>query len=232
MLDFDNYAVLTFDCYGTLIDWETGIWNALHPILQAHNNDLAPDRALELFGALESETERGDYQSYRSVLATVLAGFGQRLGFEPSQAERDAFAISVNDWPAFPDSARALKALKTKYKLAIVSNVDDDLFAHSAKRLEVAFDAVITAQQVQSYKPAPAHFHAAFERIGLPRDKFLHVAQSLYHDIVTAKSLGLSTVWVNRRHHQGGSGATPPAQATPDLEVADLESLVRLIGLM
>lgn len=232
MLDFDTYAVLTFDCYGTLIDWETGILHALQPILQAHHIDLVPDRALEHFGTLESQAERGPYQSYRSILATVLRGFGQQLGFAPSQAECDAFASSVGDWPAFPDSAQALKAFKTKYKLVIVSNVDDDLFTVSAKRLEVVFDAVITAQQVQSYKPSPAHFHAAFARMGLPRDKFLHVAQSLYHDIAIAKSLGLATVWVNRRHDQGGSGATPPAEATPDLEVPDLESLARLMGLL
>jgi 2-haloacid dehalogenase len=231
MLDFENYSVLTFDCYGTLIDWETGIWNALNPILRAHQIDLAPDRALELFGKLESEAQR-NYQPYRGILATVLDGFGQQLGFEPTQGEREAFSGSVKDWPAFPDSARALKALKTRYKLAIVSNIDDELFAHSAQRLEVDFDEVVTAQQVQSYKPAPAHFHAAFERLGLPQDKILHVAQSLFHDIAIANSLGLTTVWVNRRHKQGGSGATPPTEARPDLEVPDLESLARMMGLL
>jgi len=232
MLKFDDFAVLTFDCYGTLIDWETGIWNTLQPILQTHKVDFPRDDSLELYGALEADVERGDYQTYRTVLAIVLLGLGKQLGFTPTQAELDQFSGSVKDWPAFPDSARALNALHKKYKLATVSNVDDDLFAYSAQRLEVEFDWVITAQQVRSYKPSPAPFHAAFERIGLPRDKFLHVAQSLYHDIATAKSLGLSTVWVNRRHNQAGSGATPPAQATADLEVADLESLARLIGLM
>lgn len=230
MLNFDEFAVLTFDCYGTLIDWETGISQALQPVLAAHKVTMEADKALELYGVLESEAERGDYQPYKTVLRTVLKGFGARLKFTPSEAELTAFSMSVKDWPAFPDSPSALKALATKYKLAIVSNVDDDLFAHSARKLDAPFEWVITAQQVQSYKPAPAHFRTAFERIGLPRAKILHVAQSLFHDIATAKSLGLSTVWVNRRHAQGGAGATPQAEAIPDVEVSDLASLARLVG--
>jgi 2-haloacid dehalogenase len=232
MLNFNDFSVLTFDCYGTLIDWETGIWEALHPVLAAHTITLASDQALELYGELEAEVERGAYREYKTVLRVVLEGFGTRLGFSPTQAELDAFSVSVKDWPAFPDSARALKALANKYKLAIVSNIDDDLFAHSARKLDASFDWLITAQQIKSYKPAPAHFHTAFERIGLPRNQFLHVAQSLFHDIATAKTLGLATVWVNRRHAQGGTGATPPAAATPDVEVPDMESLARLAGVM
>ena len=228
MLNFDDYSVLTFDCYGTLIDWETGIWEALRPVLTSHNVAMTPDKALELYGQLESEIERGEYREYKVVLRTVLEGFGSRLGFTPTQAELEVFSVSVRNWPPFPDSPGALMALSKRFKLAIVSNVDDDLFAYSAPKLEAPFTWVITAQQVKSYKPAPAHFYTAFERIGLPRSKILHVAQSLFHDIAIAKSLGLSTVWVNRRHDKGGAGATPPAEATPDLEVPDLESLARL----
>jgi 2-haloacid dehalogenase len=231
MLNFDDYAVLTFDCYGTLIDWETGIWQALSPLLNAHSISMTQDAALELYGEIESRVQRGAYQTYKAVLRSVLAGFGERLGFTPTEAELETFSHSVKDWPAFPDSARALKALSTKYKLAIVSNIDDDLFAYSAQKLEAPFTWVITAQQVKSYKPAPAHFYEVFQRTGLPREQFLHVAQSLFHDIGVAKSLGLATVWVNRRHTKSGSGATPPTEATPDLEVPDLESLARLIGL-
>ena len=232
MLNFDDYAVLTFDCYGTLIDWETGIWNALNPILQAHGIDMDADKALEQYAMFEADAERDDYIPYKWVLAKVLAGFGEALDFAPTQEEIDAFSWSVQDWPAFPDSPGALAALNTKYKLAIVSNIDDDLFAYSAQRLQIPFDWVITAEQVQSYKPAPAHFYTACERMGLPPNQILHVAQSLYHDIGVAKSLGMSTVWVNRRHAQGGSGATPRASAAPDVEVPDLESLARMMGLM
>ncbi len=232
MLNFDNFEVLTFDCYGTLIDWESGIWQALHPSLTNHLIAMTRDKALELYGQLESEAERGEYYEYQTVLRIVLEGFGSRLGFAPTQIELQRFSDSVKDWPAFPDSVRALQALKKKYKLAIVSNIDDDLFAFSAQQLQTQFDWVITAQQAKSYKPSLNNFQLAFERIGVPKPKILHVAQSLFHDIVPAKALGLSTVWINRRHYQGGFGATPPAQAQPDLEVPDLETLAGIIGLM
>lgn len=232
MLNFGDFEVLTFDCYGTLIDWESGIWEALRPVLANHRMDMKTDQALELYGELESEAERGAYHEYKMVLRRVLEGFGARLGFVPSQTELQRFSESVKDWPAFRDSVPALQALKKKYRLAILSNIDDDLFAFSAQRLQTPFDCIITAQQAKSYKPSLNNFHLAFERIGLPKDKILHVAQSLFHDIVPAKTLGLSTVWINRRHNKGGFGATPPAQAQSDLEVPDLQTLAGIMGLM
>jgi 2-haloacid dehalogenase len=232
MLNFDQFEVLTFDCYGTLIDWESGLWAALSPIFANHRVTVALDNALELYGELESEAERGPYRDYKAVLRTVLEGLGSRLGFTPTPDELERFAVSVKEWPAFPDSPRALRALKTKYKLAIISNIDDDLFASSAQRLQVPFDWVITAQQVKSYKPSLNNFRVAFERLGLPQSRILHVAQSLFHDIAPAKTLGLATVWVNRRHGKAGSGATPSAQARPDLEVPDLQSLAQRIELL
>lgn len=230
MLNFDDYEVLTFDCYGTLIDWETGIWQALQPLLARYGVGLTQDETLELYGELEAAAERGAYREYKIVLRQVLEGFGARLGFTPTEAELAAFSQSVKDWPAFPDSARALRALKTKYKLAIISNIDDDLFAYSARRLEAPFDWVITARQARSYKPSLNNFRVAFERMAVPPDRILHVAQSVYHDIVPAKSLGLATVWVNRRHDIPGWGATPAAQAQPDLEVPDLQTLAVTVG--
>jgi 2-haloacid dehalogenase len=232
VLHFDDFEILTFDCYGTLIDWETGLWAALQPVLAEHRIAIAMDEALALYGALESEAERGPYRIYRMVLRTVLEGFGARLGFVPTEAELQHFAASVTDWPAFPDSAPALQALHTKYKLAVISNIDDDLFAASAQRLHVQFDWIITAQQAQSYKPSLHNFQMAFARIGVPPQKILHVAQSLYHDITPAKRLGLSTVWVNRRHAKPGFGATPAAQAQPDVEVPDLRTLAEQIGVL
>ena len=232
VLEFNDFDVLTFDCYGTLIDWETGLWKALQPIIATHHTDLSPDTALKMYGELETEAERREYQEYKSVLQTVLKGLGGRLGFVPTTNELHQFAWSVRDWPAFPDSSQALQALKKKYKLAIISNIDDDLFAYSAQRLQVKFDWIITALQAKSYKPSPNNFRLAFERIGSPQSKILHVAQSLFHDIAPAKALGLSTVWVNRRHDKKGFGATPPAQAQPDLEVPDLQPLARKIGVM
>ncbi len=231
MLQLDQFEVLTFDCYGTLIDWEIGIWEALRPLLAAHQVNLKPEQALELYGELESAAEAGEYREYKTILRMVLEGFGVRLGFMPSPAELQSFSTCVKDWPAFPDSPGALQALHKKYRLAIISNIDDDLFAFSEKKLQVKFDWIITARQARSYKPSLNNFKVAFERIGIPQSKILHVAQSLFHDIVPAKQLGLACVWINRRHGKAGFGATPPAEAQPDLEAPDLQSLRRLAGL-
>jgi 2-haloacid dehalogenase len=232
VLNFDEFAVLTFDCYGTLIDWEAGIWEALAPILANHNVALEREAALQRYAGLEAELEHGPYREYKQVLRGVLEGLGQQLGFTPAEVELAQFSQSVRDWPAFADSPAALQALQRKYQLAILSNIDDDLFAYSARRLQVTFDFIITAQQARSYKPSLNNFQLAFQRVGQPPSKILHVAQSLFHDHVPAKSLGLHTVWVNRRHDRPGFGATPPAAAIPDLEAPDLQTLARTIGLM
>jgi 2-haloacid dehalogenase len=228
MLDFDRFTHLTFDCSGTLIDWERGILTALRPGLDRHGVVLSDDAALELYGELESAAEREPYRPYRALLATVMDGFGARLGFVPSADERAALAASVGDWPPFPDTVEALRALADRYRLVILSNIDDDLFARSARHLGVEFAAVVTAQQVGSYKPDPRNFRALLERLDTAPDRVLHVAQSLFHDIAPANALGLTTVWVNRRHDRPGSGATPPATAHPNLEVDDLRTLAQL----
>jgi 2-haloacid dehalogenase len=226
-VNLQDFSVLTFDCYGTLIDWETGLVEALTPVFVAHGAAFEAEPVLRRFATHESLAEQPPFRDYKSVLRIVLENLGADFGFTPTGAELDVFSHSVADWPPFTDSAEALGALKRRYKLVVVSNVDDDLFAHSAAKLGVAFDDVITAQKVQSYKPAPQHFLVALERMPVPREQVLHVAQSLYHDIAPAKSLGLSTVWVNRRAGKSG-GATPPADARPDLEVPDLATLASL----
>jgi 2-haloacid dehalogenase len=227
--DISRVEVLTFDCYGTLIDWEAGLWQNLGPLFRRYGVDVASERALELFADLESEIERGEYRPYRDVLGAVLIGLGERLRFTPSASDVARFSGSVADWPAFADSAGALAALKTRFRLAIVSNVDDDLFAHSARRLDVPFDWVITAQQARAYKPSPTVFRTALGIIGVTPERILHVAQSLYHDVAPARTLGLATVWVNRRHGRSGFGATPPSDACPDFEVPDLSSLAQVL---
>lgn len=229
MLNWNNFRVLTFDCYGTLIDWETGILNALKPIFVAHHVRIGQDDALELFGELESAEEKV-YKRYSLVLENVLKTMGTRLGFTPSASEIYVFGQSVADWSPFPDTVDALFALKQKFKLCILSNVDDDLFAHSAKKLQVAFDDVITAQQCGSYKPSLNNFRVAAKRVGVPKKQWLHVAQSLFHDLAPAREMGLSTVWVNRRWDKSGAGATPPADAKPDVEVHTLAELVELVN--
>jgi len=228
MLDFSSYKVLTFDCYGTLVDWESGIASALGTLLEAHDVELDRESLLELYAEVEPQAQAGDFKPYRQVLATVVDRFGERLGFEPTTAERGSLSESLGDWPVFADTREALASLARHYRLAVLSNIDDDLFAQTARHLGVEFAAVITAQQVNSYKPAPGHFHAALAQLA-PRSEILHVAQSLFHDVAVAGDLGISTVWVNRRQDSSG-GATPPSTAQPDLEVPDLASLVALIG--
>ena len=228
MIDFTRKQVLTFDCYGTLIDWESGILSALRPILRAHSVEVPDESLLELYAGLESTEESGVYRPYAEILREVMHGLGRRLGFEPTPTELTALAASVGEWPAFSDTSAALQALKQRFKLGIISNIDDDLFAASNRHLGVTFDWVITARQVRSYKPSTHNFQVAIERIGLPPDRLVHVAQSLFHDHVPAKSLELDTVWVNRRAGKPGAGATPPATAQPDLEVPDLQTFATI----
>ena len=227
-LDFSRFDALTFDCYGTLIDWETGLLAGLRAATDRHGLTATDDELLETYARHESALEANRYRPYREVLGEALRRVLAEHGLEPTDEEVATFGGSVVDWPAFPDSAAALQRLQTRFGLGVITNCDDDLFAASNRRLGVTFDWVVTAQQAKRYKPNPRGFELAFEGIGLPTNRILHVAQSLFHDHVPAKRLGLSTVWVNRRAGRPGSGATPPAEATPDLEVPDMATLAEL----
>lgn len=229
MLDVRKFEFLTFDCYGTLVDWETGILRALRPVLAAHLAEVPPDdNLLDLYGAIEAEIEAGPYRSYREVLQQLVRDFGARLNFVPTTEQTLSLPESLPTWPPFPDTVEALQRLAQRYKLVIISNVDDDLFAGTARQLGVQFADVITAQQAHSYKPSLNNFRLAVDRLGVPADRVLHVAQSLYHDIAPAKQFGLATVWVNRRKGKPGRGATPVGSAVPDLEVPDLKTLAEM----
>jgi 2-haloacid dehalogenase len=230
-IDFSAIDALTFDCYGTLIDWERGILAALQPVCAAHGVEAREQTLLETHARHEAALEADPYRAYRDVLAGVLRGIGEDLGFEPSRAELERFADSAGDWPAFADSGAALTRLRQRFRLGVITNCDDDLFARSNRRLGVSFDWIITAQQVRSYKPNPRNFEVALQRIALPRERIVHVAQSLFHDHVPAKRMGLTTVWVDRRRGRDGFGATPPANATADLTVIDMRTLADLATL-
>jgi 2-haloacid dehalogenase len=225
-LDLARFDAMTFDCYGTLIDWEAGILAGLRAALPEVAAD--DESLLEAFARHEAAIESGPYVPYRRILEQTLQSIAAELGVEPSAEAVTSFGGSVVDWPAFPDSAAALADLAERYRLGVITNCDDDLFAASQERLGIRFDPVVTAQQAKRYKPNPRGFELAFERIGLPTSRILHVAQSLYHDHVPAKRLGLSTVWVNRRAGRSGGGATPPASAEPDLIVPDMRTLADL----
>jgi 2-haloacid dehalogenase len=231
----EHFSALTFDCYGTLIDWEAGILAALRPWAAARRVTADDEELLAAFAQAESRREVADPTApYPRILAGVLEDLGERFGADVSREEAEAFAGSVKDWPAFPDSPEGLAYLQRHYKLVIVSNVDRASFRHSNSRLGVTFDAVVTADDAGAYKPAHNHFRLALAKLadmGVPRDRVLHVAQSLYHDHVPAQQLGLRTMWVNRRaaHGQDG-GATPaaPVPVTPDGEVPTLAALADL----
>jgi 2-haloacid dehalogenase len=225
-MDFSRFTTISFDCYGTLIDWEAGILPALRAVLRNHGHEVADAAILELYGELEAAAESGVYQSYRAVLEAVVRGFAERFNFEASAAESRSLHESVAEWPAFSDTVAGLRALEKRYKLVVISNIDDDLFAETRRRLGVEFAEVITAQQAGSYKPSLNNFRVALGRMGIGPERLLHAAQSVYHDVVPARSLGISTVWVNRRSARPGIGAVLAAEGRADWEVADLGSLV------
>jgi 2-haloacid dehalogenase len=222
--EFGRFEAVTFDCYGTLIDWEAGLTAAFRPVFVGRGKAFDYDAVLERFAVHEEAAEAGPYRRYRDVLAAALRGVSMDFGIEPTADEIDTFSGSVGDWPAFADTAAALARLAEHFRLGIITNCDDDLFAASLPKLGVSFDWVITAQQVGSYKPDERNFEAAFARLGLPRDRILHVAQSLFHDHAPAQRLGMTSVWIDRRGDRAGSGATPPSDAAPDATFPDMAS--------
>ncbi len=214
--DIGDYKVLTFDCYGTLIDWETGIWDALQPVISANGRfDIQRGAALGVFAALESALEAECPElPYPEILARVHHGIAIHFELGTSGEADRAFGNSLPHWPAFPDTADALRYLKHYYRLVILSNVHRDGFAVSNRKLGIEFDAVYTAQDIGSYKPDRANFDYLLEHLasdfGLEKRDILHTAQSLYHDHAPARSLGLATAWIDRQRlsESGDWGAT------------------------
>jgi 2-haloacid dehalogenase len=212
--------VLTFDCYGTLIDWETGIFNGLKALAAKAPDAPSREQVLELFARHESAQERQTpAMPYSQLLAVVYKRLAAAWGITVSNEEANTFGASVPDWPEFPDSAEALQYLKRHYRLVILSNVDRLSFRSSNVRLKVNFDAIYTAQDIESYKPSDRNFEYLLRRLkedfGLSKSDVLHVAQSLYHDHAPANRAGLVSAWIDRRHAAEGWGATMPTPGTP-----------------
>ncbi len=223
MLDFNRYEWLSFDCYGTLIDWETGISQAVAGVFAAHGIRKSRAEILALFASAEPRLQTSDeFLDYRRVLRDVMQIMAWEAGIRLPAATSDALAESLPGWPIFPDAPDALKQLQTHYKLAVISNVDDDLFRQSEAALGVKFEAVVTSEQARSYKPGLRNFELAQRRMGVASDKWLHVGESLYHDIGPANLLAIDSVWVNRPDRGGG---TRPTNAVPSLTVPDLATL-------
>jgi 2-haloalkanoic acid dehalogenase type II len=217
---FRDYEALSFDCYGTLIDWESGIWNALQPLISA--TPVPRGEVLAEFGRIESAQEAATPgMRYSDLLVEVHRDLAGALGLETTEELDRAFGTSVRRWPAFSDSAAALDSLARRYRLVILSNVDRESFAASNEKLGVAFDAVYTAEDIGSYKPDPANFDYMISHLAddlqIPPASVLHVAQSLFHDHGPAKAAGLDTVWIDRQQLSAGGewGATLPVDDPP-----------------
>ncbi|MCX7879586.1 MAG: HAD-IA family hydrolase [Ignavibacteria bacterium] len=226
MLNFKQFKVLSFDCYGTLIDWETGILNSLKPLLKKYRFEVEDLKLLELYGLFESDIEKEEYINYKEVLKKVVQKFANYCGFSPTPEEENCLVDSLKFWEPFPDTINSLKQLKEIYKLAVISNVDNDLFSHTSKLLEVEFDFIVTAEDVTSYKPNLKNFTHALNFMQVQPTQVLHIAQSIYHDIIPAKHLGIPTVLVRRSF---GFGATPKAVGEPDLIVQNLDEFVSMV---
>jgi 2-haloacid dehalogenase len=230
-LNLAHYRALSFDCYGTLIDWESGIAAVLRPWAREVGLDLDDEQLLAAYGDNEAAVEQAlPTARYPEVLAMAFRRTGQTLGRSVDDTWARRLGGSVPDWPAFPDSAGALASLATHYRLIVVSNVHRDGFAASNQRLRGRFAAIITAEDVHAYKPADNHFRALLDTLdglGIAPGELLHVAQSLFHDHVPARRAGLRSVWINRRRGRPGWGATPqPSGAWGyDLEFGSLGDL-------
>lgn len=227
MADYNQITHLSFDCYGTLIDWKKGVLEALMPLLNNYNLDLSEEELFALFAEADRELTAGKYRSYADILMETMDYIGKKLSVNFLAEDRECLLRSLPDWKAFPDTREALSHLGEYYSLNILSNIDGSLFEETRLELNTRFDRVITSEEVKSYKPAPVHFREAQEQFECNPLQWLHVAQSIHHDIRPAKSLGIQTVWVNRYAEEV---RTDPEEF-PDLEVPDLKSLVTILNL-
>jgi 2-haloacid dehalogenase len=237
-MELTSFTALSFDCYGTLIDWDTGISAILLPWARHHGLDLNQRELLVAHAAAEGRAQRENPgELYPDILARSFRGLGAAFGLPVTDEEAAGLGASIPDWPAFPDSPRALATLARRYKLILLSNVDRASFAASNERLHGQFSAILTAQDIGSYKPSLHNFEYALRDLehtfGTKKADILHTAQSIFHDVVPARSVGLATMWINRRKSVGGWGATPAPKAagaltTPDIEVASMADFVGL----
>jgi 2-haloalkanoic acid dehalogenase type II len=206
-----DFKVLSFDCYGTLIDWESGILAALGPLMRRAGVARDGDAVLAEFAGLEAAQQAATPDMpYAALLGVVHGGLARAWGVAEDAAENERFGGSVGEWPAFPDTVAALQVLRQRYRLVVLSNVDRASFSKSNERLGVTFDAVHTAQDIGSYKPDLWNFRYMLDRLDVPKSQVLHVAQSLFHDHAPANAVGLASAWIDRRHGVEGWGATKP----------------------
>ncbi len=216
-----TYEVITFDCYGTLIDWERGITEAFAAEATRGGRTVDRDAVLEAYHAIEPKVEAEAFRSYREILASTAMEVAERLGWPLPQERAGFLAESLPSWPLFPDTNPALRRLAAAgLRLGILSNVDEDLLADTLRNLEARFDLIVTAEQVRSYKPAHGHFLAARAKTG-GGIRWLHAAQSYFHDVVPAKALGIPVAWINRKHESAGASGALNLEFRNLTELAD-----------
>ena len=232
MIDLSTYRVLTFDCYGTLIDWERGITELVQPWLAELDPRLPPDLLLTAFALMQAKFQQvRPTLHYTDIMRRTWGNIEGTFGWPADPAHADAFADSVGTWPPFPDTVESLRYFECFYRLAIMSNVDNYSLGKTLEVLQVPFAMTVTAEDAETYKPALALFNKAIALLGdmgISPNEILHIAQSKHHDINPGRELGLTTVWVNRRHDKKGSGATLATDAEPHLTVTSLAELVAL----
>ena len=221
-MELKEFNAISFDCYGTLIDWETGILAELEPWLARAGKEIFPDAILEAYALAELKEERADPTAlYPEILKRTFFALADEFGVSRDEEEAIRFSQSVSRWPAFDDAPEALAELKKHFKLIVLSNVDRTSFSHSAKKLGVEFDAVYTAEEIGSYKPDPRNFDfltSHLGELGIEKGKLLHAAQSMTHDIIPGRAVGLKTAWIHRRFNKPGWGATAPPAKTVESE--------------
>ncbi len=221
----ENTTVISFDCYGTLIDWKTGVLEALRPLLDDYHLDIPDEELFLLFAKADRHFITGTYMPYRQVLEESMKWIAGQLGVNLHPGDTGTLVNSLSQWPPFPDTLESLKRLKKRYRLAVISNIDDGLFNLTRERLGIDFDWVITAFQVQSYKPASPPFREALDRFGVPKTQVLHLAQSLFHDIRPCLETGIPHAWINR-YHEPDPGQPDPV---PDFTFSSLEEMAASI---
>lgn len=232
-MNLTNFKVLSFDCYGTLIDWETGMFNAYQPLLAKANKSFDQDKILEIHARYEAEQEaKTPTMLYAKLLSVVHAQVADELGVKTTEEENLTFGSSIPAWPAFIDSSSSLQYLKKHYKLVILSNVDRESFKASNKLLQVEFDHIFTAQDIGSYKPNLANFNYMLEQLakeGIKKHEILHTAESLFHDHLPANQVGLASAWIYRRYNKQGFGATHPPATIPhyDFKFTSMADMAR-----
>ena len=226
-MEFKSFEIISFDCYGTLIDWKKAVLDILGSVISRYHIEVEREELFMMFLEVDREVINDEYRPYREILTEITDRIAAKLSINLINKDRTCLSDRFDEWIPFYDTVRALKKLASQYKLCVISNIDNDLFGITASKLGVKFDFLITAQNLRTYKPNHNNFKQALSSFGIDRDRQLHVAQSIHHDIIPANQLGINNVWINRYAEE-----VPESEVgNPGMIIPDLASLVREMGL-